>query len=566
MRVWRLLVAVSAVSCGGLLELAGDDDDEPASSNAVAPGRDGGRTDDGPGTKRDAGIDATADARADATPTPCGNGVINAGETCDDGNASNGDGCNASCQPEPGWSCTGAPSTCETVCGDGIVAGSETCDDEVTCPGTCRRWLWSKRFGDTAGQQVTGLGVDPSGAAIMTGFYQGTIDFGGAPLAATGISDVFIAKLDGDGKHVWSRRAGGTGDDRAWSLAVDSDGNVVVVGFFGGTIGFGGTPLVSAGSWDVFVVKLDPAGNTLWSKRFGDAQQQEAHSVAIDASGNIVVAGMFWGAVDFGGGPLTSAGATDMFVVKLDSAGNHSWSKSFGNTVNQNATNVAVSASGDVYVTGTCAGAIDFGAGPVAAIGDSDAFLLSLDSTGGHRWSKRWGAGNAYQGGSSVAVDSSNDVVVAGYCQGSIDFGTGTLPGHGGLDVFVAKLDTSGTPIFTRRFGSSVNEAPSRISTDASKNILLTGYYEGPVDFGGGPIAHAGARNAFIAKLDASGNHLWSRGYGTWVTGIGVAAESTGHVFFAGYFREAIDFGTGVMKTAGGLYGSDDVFLAKLSP
>jgi hypothetical protein len=176
-----------------------------------------------------------------------------------------------------------------TICGDGIVAGSETCDDDSTCPGSCR---WSKRYAGSQEQHPTALAVDTAGAAIITGFYRGSLDFGGGPLVSSGISDVFIAKIDAAGKPVWSRRAGGTGDDRAVAVATDAAGNVVLAGFFSDTIDFGGGPLVSAGSSDIFVVKLDAAGNHLWSKRFGDSAQQEAHAVAIDAAGNVVLGGI----------------------------------------------------------------------------------------------------------------------------------------------------------------------------------------------------------------------------------------------------------------------------------
>jgi hypothetical protein len=404
--------------------------------------------------------------------------------------------------------------------------------------------------------------VDATGAAVVTGYYRGSVDFGGGPLASSGISDVFIAKIDGAGKHVWSRRAGGTGDDRAWAVATDHAGNVVVAGFFSDTIDFGGGPLVSTGSWDIFVVKLDAAGNHLWSKRFGDSEQQEAHSVAVDAAGNIVLGGMFWGALDFGGGALTSAGGTDMFVAKLDAAGNHVWSKRFGDTTGQDTRAVAVDASGNVFVTGSCAGSIDFGGGTLAAVGESDGFLLALDSAGAHQWSKRWGRGNAYASGTSMTVDAAGNVVMAGYEGGPTDFGTGALPYLGMLDVIVGKFSPTGAPIFAHSFGSTKNDAASSVATDGSGNVLLTGYSEGAIDFGNGPIAHVGARNTFIAKLGPSGALLWGAGYGTSATGVGIAADAMGNVFAAGYFDGSINFGGVPLTNA----GPEEIYLAKLSP
>lgn len=560
-----LLVASGIVGCGGLVlgSSTGSVDDDRRESGS-APDKEGGARDSDALAPHDGDSvdDDAVTAREDASPSPCGDGVLIAGETCDDGNASNADGCSAKCQIEPGWSCAGAPSVCETICGDGIVAGNETCDDQSTCPGTCRRKLWSHRYGDGVHQETTGLAVDPSGAAVITGFYRGNMDFGGGALASTGISDIFIAKVDAAGKHVWSKRFGGTGDDRAWAVATDPAGNVVVTGVFSNTVDFGGGPLVSSGSWDIFAVKLDAAGNHLWSKRFGDSAQQEGHALAIDAAGNVVVGGMFWGALDFGGGAMTTAGIT-AFVAKLDAAGNHVWSKSFGQSARQNTESVAVSASGDVVVTGSCAGTVDFGGGPLGAIGDGDAFLVALDASGQHQWSKRWGAGNVYSGGTSVTVDPVGDVAVASYSQGSVDLGTGALPGKGHFDVVVGKFSPTGSALFARRFGSTQNDVPFSVATDGSKNLLLTGYYEGSIDFGNGPLPHVGARNTFIAKLDASGATVWSRGYGSSATGVAIAADATANVLATGYFTGSIDFGGAALASAG---PTDDIFLAKLTP
>jgi len=567
-----LVVAASVVGCGRTFvdgsTSSGVDDGGDVRDGTVDDERDASASLDGAGDRNADVTSDTGGADRDVLTPPCGNGVLDGDEACDDGNTSSSDGCNASCKIEPGWSCAGTPSVCETICGDGIVVGNETCDDSSTCPGTCRRTLWSKRYGDVSVQSATGLAVDSTGAAIIAGSFAGTIDFGGGFLGSSGPGDGFVAKVDAAGKHLWSRRLGGVNDDRAMAVTTDVAGNVVVTGVFSNTVDFGGGPLVASGSWDIFVVKLGAAGNHLWSKRFGDNTQQEGHALAIDAAGNIVVAGMFWGTVDFGGGAITSAGHNDIFVAKLDAAGNHVWSKGFGNALGggQNARSVAVSGSGDVFVTGGCDGTMDFGGGPVAGIGESDTFLLALDANGQHRWSKRWGAGNTYSSGTSVTVDPAGDVLVTGYCEGAIDLGTGVLPGNGFMDVFLGKFSPNGDPIFAHRYGSTKNDYPASVATDGSGNILLTGYHTGPIDFGNGPLASSAGQSTFIAKLTPGGAPLWSRGYGaSFSTGVGIAADSTGNIFTAGYFSNAIDFGAGPLASKGGTSGGSDVFLAKLT-
>ena len=119
------------------------------------------------------------------------------------------------------------------------------------------------------------------------------------------------------GDHLWSNRFGGTSSEYGHSVAIDSAGNVLVTGYFQGTADFGGGGLTSAGDLDVFVAKYDASGKHLWSKRFGGTSGDYGLSVAIDSAGNVLVTGYFQGTVDFGGGGLTNAGSVDIFVAKF---------------------------------------------------------------------------------------------------------------------------------------------------------------------------------------------------------------------------------------------------------
>jgi hypothetical protein len=152
---------------------------------------------------------------------------------------------------------------------------------------------------------------------VATGWYYGSVDFGGGSLKTAGDSEIFLAKFDTNGNHLWSKGFGGMyGDEDKKSVACDGSGNVIVTGYYFGTVDFGGGPLTSAGVSDIYLAKFDADGNHLWSKRFGDATCQGGHSVACDGSGNIVATGLLGGTVDFGGGPLTSSGS-DVFLVKF---------------------------------------------------------------------------------------------------------------------------------------------------------------------------------------------------------------------------------------------------------
>ena len=130
---------------------------------------------------------------------------------------------------------------------------------------------------------------------------------------------MFVARFDANGTHLWSQRFGSAGSDLGEDVAVDSSGSVFVTGAFPDTVDFGGGDLTSAGSFDIFVVQLGAGGAHLWSQRFGGFSSETGLAVTADSAGNVVVGGHFSGTVDFGGGPLTSAGGTDVFLIKLGS-------------------------------------------------------------------------------------------------------------------------------------------------------------------------------------------------------------------------------------------------------
>ncbi len=139
------------------------------------------------------------------------------------------------------------------------------------------------------------------------------------PLTSAALQDIFVAKYSGtNGAHQWAKRFGGSSDDVVNKIAVDVNGDVVMTGYFQKTVDFGGGPLSSMGLFDVFVAKYAGTnGAHKWSKRFGSTSNDAGYGISTDSSGNVIATGYFMGSVDFGGGTLTSAGTLDVFVVKL---------------------------------------------------------------------------------------------------------------------------------------------------------------------------------------------------------------------------------------------------------
>jgi hypothetical protein len=372
---------------------------------------------------------------------------------------------------------------------------------------------------------------------------------------------LFVVSCYVGGAYLWGKTFGGTKPDAGQAVAFDADGNRFVAGSFRGSADFGGGALTSDGE-DIFVAKYSPAGVLQWSKHFGSTGFNRAEGIALDRSGNVIVVGGFTGAVDFGGGPLSSAGGFDVFVAKFSAAGAHLWSRAFGNAQDDLAYAVAVDEGDDIVVTGTFYGRVDFGGGILTGW-TRDTFVAKYTAFGEHVWSRNFSTGYGFSTGNGIATDGNGNVVVVGFLQAEVDFGAGPVTSAGAKDVFMAKYSPEGDYLWARTFGNTRDDVANGVAVSANDDIVITGSFYGPVDFGGGPLA-SDPSDVFVAKYSSTGAHEWSLSFGDLGadTGYGVAVDPSGNVVIAGEFRGTVDFGRGPITGP----GNQDIFVAKYSP
>lgn len=238
---------------------------------------------------------------------------------------------------------------------------------------------WARQFGDEEDQAGTGVAVDAAGNIVLVGWFSGRIGFGGEKdLITVAKADLFVAKLDPSGDHLWSKSANATNAAEALGVAVDGAGNVLVTGSFRSSVTLGESPRTTEGDKDILLIRLDENGVPLWSEDYGDDADQEGASIAVDLAGNILVTGSFLGSLEIGDDVHTATGAADAFVAKIGPDGSPIWSRSFGDSGAQGGTSVAADLLGGGWVTGHFSGAIDLGAGAVSSRGAGDAFLVQL--------------------------------------------------------------------------------------------------------------------------------------------------------------------------------------------
>ncbi len=429
-------------------------------------------------------------------------------------------------------------------------------------------WLWAKKAGGTGSDWGYGIAVDTSGNSYVTGYFQGTATFGSTNLTSNGGYDIFVAKLDSSGNWLWAKKAGGTSDDEGHGIAVDASGNSYVTGFFGGSASFGSTTLISNGNYDIFITKLDSNGNWLWAKKAGGTNPDYGFGIAVDTSGNSYVIGFFEGTATFGYTTLISNGGTDLFVAKLDSSGNWLWAKKVGGTSTDEGYDIAVDASGNSYVTGIFYGTATFGSTTLISNGEEDIFIAKLDSSGNWLWAKNAG-GTGSDEGYGIAVDASGNSYVTGYFYGAANFGSTTLTSYGYYDIFIAKLDSSGNWLWAQNAGGTDYDIGSGIVVDASGNSYVTGYFDSDATFGSIILYNNRYYDIFIAKLDSSGNWLWATKAGGiyYDCGTGIVVDTTRNSYVTGFFEAtSIDgaiFGNITIYSSGTSL-NHDIFVAKV--
>lgn len=422
---------------------------------------------------------------------------------------------------------------------------------------------WAVNDGGGGFDYGYGAVADSAGNVYVAGKYTGTADFGDTTFTDNGSGDVFVVKYDKDGNYLWAVRAGGTAVDDAQAIAADGSGNVYITGQFTGTASFGSFNLFSAGSQDIFVAKLDPAGTFLWAERAGGTSFESGLGIAANESGSVVVTGFFRGSFTYGTSPLSSAGQSDIFIAKYDPAGNVSWAKQAGASDYDNGEAVTFDPSGRAVVTGSFVGTIQFGANTLISAGNRDVFVVMYDASGNVVWARNDG-GTSADVGYGVAADPYGNTYVTGYFLDSAEFGFRTVTGSGNGDVFLAKYNSDGDVVQAVSAGGTEYERGLAIAADRAGNVVIAGAFRGTSVFGNTTLISTGNDDIFIAKYDPLLVALWAWGAGSGGDdrGYGITVDRDYYVTGTGIFGNTVQFGRTSLTAA----GATDVFVFRTGP
>ena len=319
---------------------------------------------------------------------------------------------------------------------------------------------WIRTYGGTASDDAYFVRQTSDGGYIVAGQ---TLSFG------AGDTDAWLLKLDSEGNMMWQKTYGGTGFDSAYSVQQTSpDGGYIVAGQ---------TYSSGAGDQDIWLLKLTANGDIVWQKTYGGGAWDFANFVQQTSDGGYIVAG---GTSSFG------AGEKDVWLLKLDENGIVTWQKTYGGVTFESATSVQqTSPDGGYIVVGTT---VTFGAG------EKDVWLLKLDANGDVTWQKTYG-GTAGDEGYSVQQTSDGGYIVAG---GTRSFG------EGNYDIWLLKLDGGGDIVWQKTYGGNAWDYPYSVQQTSDGGYIVaaeTGSF-------------SGSRDAWLLKVDSTGNVTWEKIYG----------------------------------------------------
>jgi hypothetical protein len=365
---------------------------------------------------------------------------------------------------------------------------------------------------------------------------------------------------------------GGADEEVEPSITTDSYGAVYVTGAFTGTWDFdpsnGTTSLSSNGNRDIFVQKLDNAGNLLWAKSIGGISYDEGTAITTDGEDNVIIFGYFTETVDFDPGPgvteLTShlinpigeVYNKDIFILKLNPSGDFIWAKSIKDG---RGGSIALDLLGNIYISGLARINTDFDPGAESYLPRFEGpFLLKLDPEGKFIWAKQM----AKDGHLETSTNPSDGIYLAGNFSGTVDFDPGPdkteLTSNGLSDIFILRLDMSGNLIWAKAIGGEDMDFVNSLAVDENGDIYITGEFRDTVDFDPGSSTSyltsnspegtngTGSTDIFVLKLTESGSFSWANRFGDLRndSGRSITIDPFGNIYVTGFFVGTMDFGS----------------------
>lgn len=475
----------------------------------------------------------------------------------------------AACTPtEREYGATGgggssSSSSTSSSSGDGGATTSSSSSSSSGSPALPGDVIHSSYFPNT-NALLFDLDVDGNGDSLLAGRFSNVLDFGDGALVDVGAGDIFIARHDRNDKLLFSKSYGSAGPAGVIRGKVSPKGAIYLSGDISdmSAMSFGGSQLKGPGVWQVALGALgSPVAFDLMIGH--DMMSYLApYGVAATYGESSIFTGFYGGSITVNQTSFISAGDSDGYIIKFDSAGQITWAKSIGGIGHDNISAVAVDAVDNNYITGYFTDSIMLGPNAMAitSAGGSDIFVGKLGPAGLPKWVRRIGGPGEEFIYDTIGIGPNGEVVVASRASDVIEAEATMLPPAGGSDVFIAKYSTDGTLAWAKRYGDGLNQFVDSLAVDSEGNILVTGTFEGVIDFGAGPLMAPPNGGAYLAKLDPTGKLIFNRVISGQIDALRVAADGAMSILLAGSGANiSFELGKTDLPTGG-------VFLTRIAP
>lgn len=411
--------------------------------------------------------------------------------------------------------------------------------------------LEGQSIGGSGSDAGNSIAIDTDGNIIISGYFSGTTSIGDSIFTASGSRDIFIIKYDNDYNFLWAKQLGNSNNERGSKVITDSNDNVYLAGRFEGTLDVEGTSFTASGNYDIFIAKYDKNGSKQWAVQAGVDDYMTVEMLKVDAADNLYITGDFGGNVSLGSTNLSSSNG-DGYLAKCDANGTWQWAVQTSSADYAYPYTISISGS-DVYWGGEMGGVTTIGTTTFNITSSEEhGFLAKYNTSGVFQWAAEI-TSTSYAGVYDIVVDNNGDAVVTGVTRGTSTIGSTTY-NITNFAAFLIKYNASGTVQWTTLLESTTNTFGWRLEMDENNEFIVLGGYSNTMTFDGTDYTSTGSSDIFLSKFDTNGNPTWitTGGSNGQDSGDDLVLDGNGVAHITGFYQNTATFGTQTFNAASG--------------
>jgi len=418
--------------------------------------------------------------------------------------------------------------------------------------------VWDKRFGGNNSDIYKAVGQTGDNGYILAGWSDSEIG-GDKSQPHWGMSDFWMVKTDSIGNKQWDKRFGGTEMEWLYAIQQTSDGGYILGGLSRSGIS-GDKSEPCWGDMDYYVVKTDSNGIKQWDKRFGGTQTDWLLCLKETADKGYILGG-YSSSPSGGNKSQDTIGATDYWIVKIDSLGNKLWDKTYGGTGGDELISLDLTSDGGYLLGGRSNSGVsgDKSQANWGSNNTNDYWIIKIDSTGIKQWDKTFG-GTDYDELRQLYQTTDHGFILAGWSLSGVS-GDKTQQSQGASDYWLIKTDSSGNKVWDKGFGGSgFDDGQLKVAQTYDHGYLIAGLSNSPIS-GDKTESNLGQYQTWLVKTDSAGMMLWDKTIFT--TGGDLNGEFTQDTLGCYSFGISTSAGIGGYKTQPNWNQSADFWLIK---